>query len=160
MDCILYSWNSPGKNTGVHSCSLLQGFFPTQGSNPILLNCRQILYLGVTREAPIISIAIICWTFSMGLGLQSTFRTVMMLIIINSIACLWCTVYSAKCFVCIVSYTPYSNCVWPSNPTTGHIPWENHNWKRHTYPSVHCNTIYNSLDMEAPRCPLTDEWIK
>ena len=24
--------------------SLLQGFFPTQGSNPRLLNCRQILY--------------------------------------------------------------------------------------------------------------------
>ena len=26
--------NSPGKNTGVGSCSLLQGIFPTQGSNP------------------------------------------------------------------------------------------------------------------------------
>ena len=31
----LYSpWNFPGKNTGVGSCSLLQGIFPTQGSNP------------------------------------------------------------------------------------------------------------------------------
>ena len=30
----LYSpWNSPGKNTGVASHSLLQGIFPTQGSN-------------------------------------------------------------------------------------------------------------------------------
>ena len=28
------SWNSPGQNTGVGSCSLLQGIFPTQGSNP------------------------------------------------------------------------------------------------------------------------------
>jgi len=26
------------------SCSLLQGVFPTQGSNPGLLHCRQILY--------------------------------------------------------------------------------------------------------------------
>ena len=26
------------------SCSLLQGIFPTQGSNPGLLNCKQILY--------------------------------------------------------------------------------------------------------------------
>ena len=34
--------------------------------------------------------------------------------------------------------------IWPSNPTTGHIPWGNHNWKRHMYPNVHCNTIYNS----------------
>ena len=33
----LYSpWNSPGQNTGVGSCSLLQGIFPTQGSNPSL----------------------------------------------------------------------------------------------------------------------------
>ena len=31
----LYSpWNSPGQNTGVNSLSLLQGTFPTQGSNP------------------------------------------------------------------------------------------------------------------------------
>ena len=31
----LYSpWNSLGQNTGVGSCSLLQGIFPTQGSNP------------------------------------------------------------------------------------------------------------------------------
>ena len=41
----LYSpWNSPGQNTGVGSRSLLQGIFPTQGSNPGLLHCRGILY--------------------------------------------------------------------------------------------------------------------
>ena len=41
----LYSpWNSPGQNTGVGSLSLLQGIFPTQGSNPSLPPCRQILY--------------------------------------------------------------------------------------------------------------------
>ena len=40
----LYSpWNSPGHNTGVTSLSLLQGIFPTQGLNPGLLHCRQIL---------------------------------------------------------------------------------------------------------------------
>ena len=32
------------KNTGVGSLSLLQGIFPTQGSNPSLPHCRQILY--------------------------------------------------------------------------------------------------------------------
>ena len=37
-------WNSPGQNTGGGSLSLLQGIFPTQGSNPGLLHCRQILY--------------------------------------------------------------------------------------------------------------------
>ena len=33
-----------GQNTGVGSLSLLQGVFPTQGSNPDLLHCRQILH--------------------------------------------------------------------------------------------------------------------
>ena len=48
----LYSpWNSPGQNTGVGSLSLLQGIFPTQGSNPDLPRCRQILYSEATREA-------------------------------------------------------------------------------------------------------------
>ena len=36
-------WNSPGKNTGVGSHSLLLRIFPTQGSNPGLPH-RQILY--------------------------------------------------------------------------------------------------------------------
>ena len=41
----LYSpWNSPGQNTGVGSLSILQGIFPTQGSNPGLPHCRWILY--------------------------------------------------------------------------------------------------------------------
>ena len=37
-------WNSPGQNTAVGSLSLLQGIFPTQGSNPGLPPCRRILY--------------------------------------------------------------------------------------------------------------------
>ena len=37
-------WDSPGQNTGVGCHALLQGIFPTQGSNPGLLHCRQILY--------------------------------------------------------------------------------------------------------------------
>ena len=41
----LYSpQNSPDQNTGGGSLSLLQGIFPTQGSNPGLPYCRQILY--------------------------------------------------------------------------------------------------------------------
>jgi len=37
-------WSSPGQNTGVGSLSLLQGSFPTQGSNPGLSHCRRVLY--------------------------------------------------------------------------------------------------------------------
>ena len=41
----LYSpWTFPGQNTGVGSLSLLQGIFPTQGSNPGFLHFGQILY--------------------------------------------------------------------------------------------------------------------
>ena len=36
--------NSPGKNTGVGCHALFHGIFPTQGSNPGLVHCRQILY--------------------------------------------------------------------------------------------------------------------
>ena len=36
--------DSQGRNTGVGCHSLLQGIFPTQGSNPGLLHCRWILY--------------------------------------------------------------------------------------------------------------------
>ena len=36
--------NSPGQNTAVGCHSLLQGSFPTQGSNPGLLHCKWILY--------------------------------------------------------------------------------------------------------------------
>ena len=44
-------WNSPGKNAGVVCHSLLQGIFLTQGLNPGLPRCRQILYSWTTREA-------------------------------------------------------------------------------------------------------------
>ena len=37
-------WNSPGLNTGVGSLSLIQGIFPTQGSNPGFSPCSWILY--------------------------------------------------------------------------------------------------------------------
>ena len=41
----LYSpWNSTGQNTGVGSLFLLQGIFPTQGSNWGFPHWRQILY--------------------------------------------------------------------------------------------------------------------
>ena len=42
----------PGQNTGVGSLSLLQGIFPTQGLNPDLLHCRQILLLAEPQGKP------------------------------------------------------------------------------------------------------------
>ena len=49
---ILCPWNFPGKNTGVGCRFLLQGIFPTQGSNLGLLHCRQILYCLSHHRSP------------------------------------------------------------------------------------------------------------
>ena len=43
--------HSPGQNTGVSILSLLQGIFPTQGSNPGLLHCQRFFTSWATREA-------------------------------------------------------------------------------------------------------------
>ena len=40
----LSSWDFPGKNTGMDCHFLLQGIFPTQGSNLGLPHCKQTLY--------------------------------------------------------------------------------------------------------------------
>ena len=50
MDCS--PRNSAGQNTGVGSCSFLQGIFPTQGSNPGLPLRRWILYLLRDQGSP------------------------------------------------------------------------------------------------------------
>ena len=41
---LLCPWDSPGKHTGVGCHALLQGIFPTQGSNPGLPHFEQIHY--------------------------------------------------------------------------------------------------------------------
>ena len=41
---LLCPWNSPGEHTGVCCHFLLQGIFPTQEFNQVLLYCRQMLY--------------------------------------------------------------------------------------------------------------------
>ena len=41
-------WDFPGNSTGVDCHFLLQGIFPTQGLNPGVLHCRQMLYWDLT----------------------------------------------------------------------------------------------------------------
>ena len=48
-------WNSQGQNTAVGSLSFLQGVFPTQGSNPGLPHCRQVLYQLSHKGSPLSS---------------------------------------------------------------------------------------------------------
>ena len=53
--------NSPGQNTGVGRLSLLQGIFPTQGSNPGLPHCRWILYQLSHKEGQLSNWETICF---------------------------------------------------------------------------------------------------
>ena len=49
---LLFPWNSPGRNTGVGSLSLLQGIFLTPGPNPGLPHCKHILYQPSHQGSP------------------------------------------------------------------------------------------------------------
>ena len=73
----LYSpWNCLGWSTGVGSLSLVQGIFPTQGQNPGLLYCRQILYQLSHEE----SLRILVWEaypFSSGSSRPRQFRQIL-----------------------------------------------------------------------------------
>ena len=70
----LYSpWDSPGQNTGVGSFSLLQGIFPTQGLNPGLPHCRQILYQLSHQGSPRL-LEWIAYTFSRGICLTQELK--------------------------------------------------------------------------------------
>ena len=52
----LCQWNFSGMNTGVGFHFLLQEIFPTQGLNPGLLHCRQILYSLSHQASPILHV--------------------------------------------------------------------------------------------------------
>ena len=50
--CTIQSKESYRPEYWVHSVSLLQGIFPTQGLNPGLLHCRRILYQLIHKVSP------------------------------------------------------------------------------------------------------------
>jgi len=54
------SGDSPGKNTGVGCHALLQGVFPTQGLNPGLPYCGQILYQLSLQGSPCTGLSSLC----------------------------------------------------------------------------------------------------
>ena len=75
MDCSLpgssVHGDSPGKNTGVGCHALLQGIFPTKGSNPGLPHCRQILYCLSHQRSPRI-LEWVAYPFSRGSSRNQT----------------------------------------------------------------------------------------
>ena len=87
----LYSpWNSPDKDTGVGYHALLQGILPTQGSNPGLRHCRQILYHLSHQEAQWSELANHTW------GGRKR-RMLLLFVVIRKIITTSPNSYSAKC---------------------------------------------------------------
>ena len=84
VDCQgLCPWDSPGKHTGEGRRSLLQGIFLTQGLNPHLLHCKQILYHLSHQGSPqtekscvlynlVITESVIAWLFGVLEGRQDS----------------------------------------------------------------------------------------
>ena len=75
--------DSPGKNTGIGCHALLQRIFPTQGLNPGVLHCRQILHRLSHQEALITGKLkakrkwrIQSWRFKASKGWSDNFRKV------------------------------------------------------------------------------------
>ena len=58
MNCSLCPLNSPGRNTGVGSHSILHGIFLTQELNPGLSHWRQILYCLSHQGSPLVCLLI------------------------------------------------------------------------------------------------------
>ena len=81
--------NSPGQNIGVGNLSLLQGIFPTQGSNPGLPHCRLILYQLSHRGSP-------GWCYTWIPSHSTSLVLIMCLkyvnILLSHFSCLWLSV--------------------------------------------------------------------
>ena len=75
--------DSPGKNIGMGYHALLQGLFPTQGSNPGLPHCRQIIYQLSHQRSPRI-LEWVAYPFSRGSS-QTRNRTGISYIAVDSL---------------------------------------------------------------------------
>ena len=80
LDCSLPASSVHGmfssKNTGMGCCFLLQGIFPSQGSNPCLLYYRQILLPAESWGSPCISLHIFFFRFFSIKGYQKILNIV------------------------------------------------------------------------------------
>ena len=64
-------WDHPSKNTGVGCHALLQGIFPTQGSNPGIPHCRRVLELPYKSPGTLLCFICINWCLLQALVLSA-----------------------------------------------------------------------------------------
>ena len=71
------SWNSPGQNNGMGSCSLLQVTFPAQGSNPVSCIAGGFFTSWATREAKVcVLVTQLCLTLWDSMDCSSPYSSV------------------------------------------------------------------------------------
>ena len=80
-----FPWDFPGKDIGVGCHVLRQGIFPTQGLNPGLPHCRQMLYCLSYQWSPYLLWAIIILNYSTKYNFQQYFPCILTL----DISLLW-----------------------------------------------------------------------
>ena len=129
---LLCPWDSPGKNPGVGSHSLLQGIFPTQGSNLSLLHCRWILYHLSHHESPVGTIRDkkwfwLYWVTKFGVNLLYRNRSLIQLGLEVGFA--WVEDQISSSFflsLCLLSCSVMSDSLWSCRllPTRLLCPWE------------------------------------
>ena len=120
-DSVYYStWDSPGQNTGVGSLSLLQGIFPTQGSNPGLPHCRRILYQLRHKGSPRI-LEWVAYPFSRGSSQPTNWTQVLCsdYFFVRGLTCLNTSLISFSRWVCGPQHSHgwFHSSLWK---------WENH----------------------------------
>ena len=114
---LLHPWNFPGKSTGVGCHFLLQGIFPTQGSNSGLPCCRQTLYC-VSHQGNLCRcnhVIKFLWT-----------------------ECEWCVSLLDQCFRIFVCYSPCSFSLLLAGTSNGFDPASLTCWQKCSYSSKPC----------------------
>ena len=139
--CSLSYWCHPTISSSVACFSSCSQIFPSIRvfSNELALCIKWLKYWNISFS-PVLPINIQGW-FPLGLtGLTSLLSKVLSRVFSSS------TVWQHLVSNPVIP--PLG--IYPDKTTT----------QKDTCTPVHCNTIYNSQDIEGTRCPSTDEWIK
>ena len=143
--------NSPGKNTGVDSHSLLQGIFPTQELNPGLQHCKVIVIdMSGAGQQWVMEAKPTGWGYLTGVGGQPQLRcltSTQSLLFFHVLSHVWLFVTSWI----VACQSPLSMGFsrqeyrrgWPF-PFPGHLPWPR-DWTHVSTPPVYCRWILYPL---------------
>ena len=116
MNCSLPSllrpWDFPSKNTGVGCHFLLQEIFLTQGLNPGLLHCRQMLYRLRHQGSPYISLRY--WFNFIWLCIHLEVRLLDLMVVLYLIFCGISILFSIMVYQSTFLPTVYQGSVFPT----------------------------------------------